>query len=322
MQDNSYISSLNNLDDRDQFRQTGLGHHHSTSGISEKNLLAAVVLNFTITIAEIIGGIISNSLALLSDAIHNLGDGLAVLLAYIAHRVSKRESNQRKTFGYKRIEILAAFVNSIVLVAICIFLIWEAVERFQNPAPIKGIVMFSVAAVGLLANLVAVILLQSDSKKNINIRAAYLHLLGDTLSSIVVILGGILIWQFEIYWIDPLITMLISLYILKETYLLLKDSFNILMQSSPKELDLDDIKMEVEKLDGVKNIHHVHAWSLNDQQLHFEGHIDLDEDMPVSKTDVLRNRIRNLLHNKYHIDHTTLEVEFGCCRDDDLINEL
>jgi cobalt-zinc-cadmium efflux system protein len=299
----------------------GHGHHHSTSGISEKNLLAAVILNFTITIVEIIGGILSNSLALLSDAIHNLGDGFAVLLAYIALRISKRESNQRKTFGYKRIEILAAFVNSIVLVAICIFLIWQAVERFQNPAPIKGLIMFSVAAVGLLANLVAVILLQSDSKKNINIRAAYLHLLGDTLSSIVVILGGILIWQFEIYWIDPAITVLISLYILKETYLLLKDSFNILMQSSPKELNLDEIKTEVEKLEGVKNIHHVHAWSLNDQQVYFEGHIDLNEDMPVSKTDALKNRIRTLLHNKFQIDHTTLEVEFGCCHDDELINE-
>jgi len=299
----------------------GHGHHHSTSGISEKNLLAAVVLNFTITIVEIIGGILSNSLALLSDAIHNLGDGLAVLLAYIALRISKRESNQRKTFGYKRIEILAAFVNSIVLVTICIFLIWQAVERFQNPAPIKGLIMFSVAAVGLLANLVAVILLQSDSKKNINIRAAYLHLLGDTLSSIVVILGGILIWQFEIYWIDPAITVLISLYILKETYLLLKDSFNILMQSSPKELNLDEIKTEVEKLEGVKNIHHVHAWSLNDQQVYFEGHIDLNEDMPVSKTDALKNRIRTLLHNKFQINHTTLEVEFGCCHDDELINE-
>jgi len=186
---------------------------------------------------------------------------------------------------------------------------------------IKGIIMFSVAAIGLLANLIAVVLLQSDSKKNINIRAAYLHLLGDTLSSIVVIIGGILIWQFEIYWIDPAITILISLYIMKETYLLLKDSFNILMQSSPKELNLDDIKSEVEKLEGVKNIHHVHAWSLNDQQVHFEGHIDLDEDMPVSRTDALKNRIRSLLHNKFHIQHTTLEVEFGCCIDDELINE-
>jgi cobalt-zinc-cadmium efflux system protein len=296
-------------------------HHHSTSGISERNLLAAVVLNFTISLAEIIGGILSNSLALLSDAIHNLGDGFAVLLAYIAHRVSKRESNQRKTFGYKRIEILAAFVNSIVLVAICIFLIWEAIERFQNPAPIKGVIMFSVAAVGLFANLVAVVLLQSDSKKNINIRAAYLHLMGDTLSSVVVIVGGLLIWKFEIYWIDPLITVLISLYIMKETYLLLKDSFNILMQSSPKELNLENIKLEVEKLEGVKNIHHVHAWSLNDQQIHFEGHIDLVEDMTVSNTDALKNQIRSLLHKKFHIDHTTLEVEYGCCFDDDLINE-
>ena len=308
-------------DHRSISSQAGHEHHHSTAGTSEKSLLAAVVLNFTITIAEIIGGIISNSLALLSDAIHNLGDGLAVLLAYIAHRVSKKESNRRKTFGYKRIEILAAFVNSIVLAAICVFLIWEAVQRFQNPAPIKGLVMFSVASVGLLANLIAVVLLRSGSKENINIRAAYVHLLGDTLSSVVVIIGGILIWQFEIFWIDPLITILISLYILKETYLLLRDSFNILMQSSPGELNLDDIKSEVEKLEGVNNIHHVHAWSLNDRQVYFEGHIDLNEDMPVSKTDALKQRIRGLLHNKFNIDHTTIEVEFGGCRDDELINE-
>lgn len=308
-------------DQKSILSQAGHEHHHSTAGTSENRLLAAVVLNFTITIAEIIGGIISNSLALLSDAIHNLGDGLAVLLAYIAHRVSKKESNRRKTFGYKRIEILAAFVNSIVLVAICVFLIWEAVQRFQNPAPIKGLVMFSVASVGLLANLIAVVLLRSDSKENINIRAAYVHLMGDTLSSVVVIIGGILIWRFEIFWIDPLITILISLYILKETYLLLRDSFNILMQSSPGELNLDDIKSEVEKLEGVNNIHHVHAWSLNDKQVHFEGHIDLNEDMEVSKTDALKNRIRTLLHNKFNIDHTTIEVEYGCCHDDELINE-
>lgn len=298
----------------------GQGQHHLNAGISGKRLLAAVILNFTITLAEIIGGIVSNSLALLSDAVHNLGDGLAVLLAYIANRISKRVSNHRKTFGYKRIEILAAFVNSIVLVAICIFLIWEAVERFRNPAPIKGIVMFSVASVGLLANLVAVVLLRSDSRKNINIRAAYLHLLGDTLSSVVVIIGGILIWQLGIYWIDPAITILISLYILRGTYLLLKDSFNILMQSSPKELNLDEIKLEVEKLDGVKNIHHVHVWSLNDKQVHFEGHIDLEADIPVSQTDVLKNRIRTLLHREFNIDHTTLEVEFGGCNDDELIH--
>ncbi len=295
-------------------------HHHSKTGISEKNLLAAVVLNFTITLAEVIGGILSNSLALLSDALHNLGDGFAVLLAYIAHRVSKRESNMRKTFGYKRVEILAAFINSIILVAICIFLIYEAVERFRNPAPIKGAIMFSVAAIGLAANLVAMILLKSDSKKNMNVRAAYLHLFGDTLSSVVVILGGILIWKFGVYWLDPLITVLISLYILRETYLLLRDSFNILMQSAPKDIDLERIKTEVESIQGVGNLHHVHLWSLNDRQVHFEGHVDLDQDMPVSQAGKLNEKISRLLHEQFEIDHTTLQMEFGCCEENELIN--
>jgi cobalt-zinc-cadmium efflux system protein len=295
-------------------------HHHSTSGISEKNLLAAVILNFTITIAEIIGGILSNSLALLSDAIHNLGDGLAVLLAYIAHRISKRESNLRKTFGYKRVEILAAFINSIILVAICIFLIWEAIERFSNPAPIKGLIMFSVAGIGLLANLLAVILLRTDSRKNINIRAAYVHLLGDTLSSVVVIVGGILIWKFGIYWLDPLITVLISVYIMKETYLLLRDSFDILMQSAPRDIDLEKIRDAVESMEGVKNLHHVHLWSLNDRQVHFEGHVDLEKDLSVSQAGTLNKKISNLLHDRFQIEHTTLQMEFGCCDEIKLIN--
>jgi cobalt-zinc-cadmium efflux system protein len=294
-------------------------HHHSTTGISEKNLLAAVVLNFTISLAEVVGGILSNSLALLSDALHNLGDGLAVLLAYIAHRISKRDSNMRKTFGYKRVEILAAFINSIILAAICIFLIYEAVERFRNPAPIKGVIMFSVAAIGLLANLVAMILLRSDSGKNMNIKAAYLHLLGDTLSSVVVIAGGLLIWKFGIYWLDPLITFGISLYILKETFLLLRDSFNILMQSAPGHIDLKKVKREIENIDGIRNLHHVHLWSLNDRQVHFEGHVELEKDLSVSQAGDLNKQISALLHDRFRIEHTTLQMEFGCCPEKELI---
>ncbi len=278
-----------------------------------------VVLNFSITLAEIIGGILSNSLALLSDALHNFGDGLAVLLAYIASRISRRESNMRKTFGYKRMEILAAFVNSILLVAICIFLIYEAVERFRNPSPIKGVIMFSVAGIGLLANLVAMILLRADSHKNINIRAAYLHLLGDTLSSFMVIAGGILIWRYGIYWLDPLITVLISLYIMKETYRLLRDSFNILMQSAPEDIDINGIKSAVESMEGVRNLHHVHLWSLNDRQVHFEGHVDLEKDMPVSQAGILSERISSLLKERFEIEHTTLQMEFGCCEEEELI---
>jgi cobalt-zinc-cadmium efflux system protein len=181
--------------------------------------------------------------------------------------------------------------------------------------------MFSVAGVGLLANLIAVVLLRSDSSKNLNIRAAYLHLIGDTLSSIVVIIGGILIWKFNIYWIDPLITVLISLYILRETYLLLRDSFNILMQAAPKDINLDQIKTEIESIDGVSNLHHVHVWSLNDRQIHFEGHVDLREDLNTSDAGNLNRVISKLLHDRFDIEHTTLQMEFGCCPETELINE-
>ncbi len=294
-------------------------HHHARSDISEKNLLIAVVLNFTITAAEIIGGILSNSLALLSDAFHNLGDGIAVLVAYIANRISKKDSNERKTFGYQRIEILTALLNAVFLVAICIFLVVEAVKRFQDPEPIKGLIMFIVAGIGLAANLIAVVLLRPDTGKNMNIRAAYLHLLGDTLSSVVVIIGGVLIYFFEIFWIDPLITILISLYIFRETINLLRDSFNILMQSSPKNINLEKIKADLEKMEEVQNIHHIHAWNLTENEIHFEAHIDLSEDLMVSNTDKIREKIESLLSVKYHIHHVTLQMEYGCCEDTGMI---
>jgi cobalt-zinc-cadmium efflux system protein len=295
-------------------------HHHAKSDISEKNLLIAVVLNFTITAAEVVGGLLSNSLALLSDALHNLGDGVAILVAYLANRISKKDSNERKTFGYQRIEILAAFFNAVVLVAICIFLIVEAIHRFQDPEPIRGMVMFIVAGIGLAANLLAVILLRSDADKNMNIRAAYLHLLGDTFSSFAVLTGGILIWFFNIFWIDPLITILISLYIFRETFNLLRDSFNILMQSTPKELDLDHIRADLESIQEVQNIHHIHAWKLNEDEIHFEAHIDLAKDLLVSKTDEVRINIEALLAEKYHINHVTLQMEYGCCEDTSMIH--
>ncbi len=289
--------------------------------ISEKKLLITVILNFIITLAEVTGGIISNSLALLSDALHNLGDSVAVLIAYLAHRVSKKDPDKRKTFGYNRIEILAAFINSTFLAAICIFLIYEAIQRIRHPQQIDGLVMLIVACVGFLANIFAVFLLKSDSSKNINMRAAYLHLLGDTLSSAMVIAGGILIYFFNISWLDPIITILISLYIIKESYTLIKDSVNILMQSAPDKLDLEGIKKDIELLPEVLNIHHIHAWNLNEQEIHFEGHIDLNKDLQVSQTDKIRKKIESLLTEKYNIVHFTLQMEFGCCDDTEMIHQ-
>ncbi len=296
------------------------GHHnHDHSEINEKNLLFATILNFTIAFAEIIGGLLSNSLALLSDALHNLSDAIALLIAYVAHKIGKRKSNLRKTFGYKRIEIIVALFNAVVLIAISFVLFYEAIHRFFEPAPIKGELMLIVASIGFLANLISVFILKKDSHKNLNMKAAYLHLLGDTLSSVAVIVGGILIVFYKIYWVDPLITFLIGIYILKESYVILKQAANILMQSTPDSIDLIDIKSEIEKIPEVQNIHHVHAWNLTDTNIHFESHVDLKSDLKVSDAQKVRDEIEHLLASKYQINHFTIQFEYGCCDDKELI---
>ena len=191
-------------------------------------------------------------------------------------------------------------LNAIILVVTVIFLIIEAIRRFQNPEPIKGLIMFVVAVIGLLANLFAVILIRKESKKNINIKAAYLHLFGDTISSVAVILGAVFIYFLGVYWIDPLITILIGIYLLKETYSVLKSVVDILMQGTPKNLDLKKVKHVIEQLPEVDNIHHIHAWNLNDREIHFECHVDLVKDSKVSDTERIRNKIHEILLNKFN----------------------
>jgi len=295
-------------------------HHHDPQG-ENRSLLLATLLNVLITAVEIIGGILSNSLALLSDAIHNLGDTLAILLAYVAGKVSKRKSNERKTFGYKRIEILAAFFNALVLIGISVFLVYEAIQRFSEPEPIKGLLMMIVASLGLLFNLAAVILLKKHSSSSLNIRSAYLHLLGDTLSSFAVIVGGILIYYFNIYWIDPLITILISIYIVRETWVVFRDSSNILMMATPEGLEIQKITDELLQIEGIGNIHHVHLWGLSEDKFHFECHVDLAQDLAVSKTDSIKNKMGEILKNKFGISHFTVQFEYGTCDDKNLIHQ-
>jgi cobalt-zinc-cadmium efflux system protein len=281
----------------------------------------ATVLNLVISIAEIIGGVLSNSLSLISDALHNLSDGLATFIAWLANRISKRPSNTKKTFGYKRIEILAAFFNALVLIVVSFYLFYEAVLRIIEPEPVKGMIMMVVATVGLLANLAAVLLLRTDSKKNINIKAAYLHLLGDTLTSIAVIIGGILIYFFDIFWIDPIITIVIGLYILKETWEILRQTIDILMQGTPAGLDLELIRRDMEQIPEISNIHHVHAWNLDDQSCHFECHVDLKENYRLSETEQIQLKIETMLKEKYSIGHVTIQFEFQRCDDKNMIHQ-
>lgn len=294
-------------------------HHHHHHEMEGKKLLITVVLNFTITVAEFVGGIFSNSLALISDAVHNLSDAIALLITYITLKISKRDSDKSYTFGYKRIQILAALFNSVTLIAICIYLLYEAYHRILEPEPVKSIPMFVVALIGLIANLVSVFLLKNHSKENLNIRAAYLHLIGDTLSSVAVIVGGILMYFYEIYWIDPLITVLICLYIIKETYAVLYETYKILMHSAPEGIKLDELVKEIKTVAGVNNVHHIHIWSLTDQQVHFEGHLDLNENIRISEGESIIDEIQSLLKNKFNIQHTTLQLEYDRCDDKSII---
>jgi len=287
-----------------------------------RNLLITVWLNFIIAIAELFGGFFSNSLALISDALHNLSDATAMLITYVALKVSKKDATEKHTFGYKRIQILAALFNAVTLVVICIFLIFEAYDRFQNPQSVKTTPMLIVAVIGLVANLISVLLLQKFSASNLTIKAAYLHLIGDTLSSVAVIGGGILMMYFGWYWVDPLITVLISLYIIKETYHILIETYQILMQSAPANIKIDALRTYIKSIEGVKDIHHIHLWSLTDQQVHFEAHIEFLEDLKISECQPVYKQISEGLEHNYGISHVTLQAELAFCGDEEVIKKL
>jgi len=292
--------------------------HNHGSETSEKNLFITMALNFLITIAEVIGGFISGSLSLISDALHNFSDGIAIIITYIAMRLSKRPKTYKYTFGLKRAEIIAAIINASTLIIISFFLIKEAIVRFYNPSPITGNLMLIVASIGLAANVVGTVLLKKVSAGNLNIRAAYFHLLSDAVSSFAVIIGAVFIIFYKIYWIDPLLTILISLYILKETYEIVKESLEIVMMSSPDGVDLNELKKLVVSVNGVKNVHHIHLWKMNDNDTHFEAHIEVGN-ISVRETNDIQKQIEHKLHDKFEINHTTLQFECNVCKNSSMI---
>ena len=284
----------------------------------ERNLIVTMLLNFFITVVELVGGILSGSLSLLSDAIHNFSDGIAIIISYMALRLSKRPRTLRHTFGLKRAELLAAIVNASTLILISFFLIREAVDRLGRPAVISGILMLVVAAFGLVANVIGTLLLKRGAADNLNLRAAYLHLLSDAISSVAVMVGAVFIMMFNITWVDSALTILISVYILKETYDIVKESINVIMMSTPSDIDMKGLQQAIEAIPGVRNIHHLHIWRLNDSDIHFEAHVEVD-DVPVSRTDGIRKQIQDYLHETHDITHTTLQFECDSCRKKELV---
>ena len=286
---------------------------------SSKTFILTVILNAIITLVEIAGGLISGSLALLSDSIHNFGDTASLVLSYYAMKISVKNRNPKKSFGYKMAEVLAAFVNASVLLFISAMLIVEAIKRFVSPVEINGNIMIVVAIIGFAANLLSVILLMKKSKESMNIRSSYLHLLSDTFSSVGVIIGGFAIKFWEVYWIDPLLTILLSLYIIKETFEILKKTIDILMQSSI-DIDYGQMKAKIEEIAGVKNIHHVHTWMSNEKTFYFEAHVELD-DMLVSESCTILESIEHVLKETYEISHITIQFETNVCKDKTLFGE-
>ena len=291
-----------------------MSHNHTHNHFKEENLIIIMVLNFIITLVELIGGLLSGSLSLLSDSLHNFSDGISVIISFIALRLSKRENTLKNTFGYKRAEILAALFNSSFLIIISFFLFKEAYLRIQHPQNIESKIMITVALVGLAANVISVFLLKPGSKDNINIRSAYIHLFSDSLSSLGVIIGGILIYYFNITIVDPILTFAIGAYVLKEGFDILQQSVNILMEKTPAHIDILKIKEIVEKIPEVDNLHHVHLWQINDKEFLFEGHVDIKQDINLSKVEKMRSDINSILTNEFGINHTTIQIEYNCCQ--------
>jgi len=292
----------------------GHNHEHSHShSISGKNIGIAIFLNILITIFQIIGGIISGSVALLTDALHNFSDVISLFLSYFTNRLAKRKSTAKQTYGYKRAEILSAFVNSVTLIAIAIYLIVEAVERFLNPEPVKADLVIYFAIGSVVINLISVLLLHKDAKDSINMKSAYLHLLTDVMTSIAVMIGGILMKYFDVYRIDSLLSIMIAIYLIFSSYKLLWTSIKILMQFTPQDIDIYNISDQITAVIGIKNVHHVHLWQLNDKDLFFEAHIDLEMNISITEFQEILMVIETILHNR-NITHFNIQPEYN--RDD------
>lgn len=302
-----------------------MGHHHSHShshhhgDLKGRNLLISIFLNILITTAQVIGGLISGSLSLLSDALHNSSDVISLVISYVAAKFSRKNASLHKTFGYKRAEIVAAFVNAATLVVIAVFLIIEAIERFQNPQEIETNLVIWLSLLGIIANGLSVLLLKKDSETNMNMKSAYLHLFTDMLASIAVLIGGLLMKYFEMFWVDSVLTLAIAVYLIFVGYDLLKNSYKVLMLFTPDNIHIKEIVSELQKLDQIKNVHHVHVWQLNEDETHLEAHIDFEEDILLSQFDKILVKIEEVLYHKFDINHVNIQPEYGKCDAKDVI---
>lgn len=292
----------------------GAAHRHGPGGgglrersAERRGLLAALATTSVILVAEAVGGWLSNSLALMADAGHMLHDALALALAYVALVFAARPATRRKTFGWYRLEILAALVNGVALVVISLFIVWEAWERWAAPPEVDTGLMMIVAVVGLAANGLGLFFL-SGHGHSLNMRGAYLHVLGDLLSSVGVVVGGGVMALTGLYWIDPLLSGLIALVIVWSAWRLLRESVDVLLEATPAGIDYLEVQGSIQEVAGVVGVHDLHIWSLTSGMYSLSCHVEVDE-RGLGAIEELLDAIRHVLRERFAIDHTTIQIE-------------
>jgi cobalt-zinc-cadmium efflux system protein len=283
-------------------------HSHADENMSDRRLVWSLVLNLLLTIVEVVAGVFSGSLALVADAVHNLSDCGSFVIALIARRIGRRPLDDRRTFGYRRAEIIGALINLTILVITSLYLIYEAIERLFSEHAINGWIVVIAASVALAVNVATALLLYALSRGNMNVRAAYLHNLGDSLSSLGVVIAGVLILAFDIVWVDSLITLAVSVYILWQSIPDMKRSIHILMEGAPADVNTDELIAALQSVEGVDGIHHLHLWELDEHERALEAHVVVTA-MQMDRWSAIKREIKSLLDYQFHIHHSTLELE-------------
>ncbi len=288
--------------------QSGHGHHHISPEAGDKAMAAAVAINVALTVAEIVGGLLSGSVALIADGVHNLSDAVSLAIAWAARKIARRPTDATMTFGYKRAELVAALINYTTLIVIGLWLIWEAVGRFLDPRQIEGGLVIAVALLALIVDAVTALLTYRLSKQSLNIRAAFLHNLADALGSVAVIAVGVLVLLFDWRFADPLVTLGIALYILWMAFAEIRTVIRILMLGSPPEIDPAEVLAAMEAVDGVTGVHHLHLWQISEHVTSLEAHVvTAAEDLAgASRT---KAALREMLAESFGVSHITLDTE-------------
>jgi len=290
-----------------------------------KNAIRRLAISLGITLAfvfvEVISGILSNSLALLTDAAHNFTDVLALGLSWLALRLATNPSHSRKTFGYHRAGILVALVNSTSLVIIALGIFIEAYKRFIDPPDVNAGIMIPVAVVAVIVNIVTALLVRQGSERDLNMRSAFLHLMGDVLSTIGAVVAGFIILFTGLNWIDPLVSIFIGFLILWNAWGIVRESLDILMEATPADIDVDAMLVDIKEVDGVRGVHDLHIWSINHSMRTLSAHI-LTDDIPISQGARIQDVLSDLLARKYRVAHATLQLECEGCNPPDLYCEL